>query len=141
VFRKKARILLASVEAAHIRLAAILAGHELTFVTTLTDAQAALDTHNFDLVMIGTQFDESKVFDLLRCVRANGKYSGVPVICFRGVKFAAAEGKFMLRTIEMACREMGASCFFDLPAFVNDKLGNAKVRSIIRRVVERDDIL
>jgi hypothetical protein len=140
MFRKKVHILLASVEAAHTRLAAILAGHQLTFVTTLTDAQIALSKHNFDLIMIGTQFDESKVFDLLRCVRADGKYSAVPVICFRGVKFAATEGKFMLRTIEMACREMGASCFFDLPAFVNNKLGNAKVRSIIRRVVEREDI-
>jgi hypothetical protein len=134
----KARILLACVRQAYTRLFTILSAHELTYASTLSDAQAALKIDRFNLIMIGTRFDGSRMFDLLRYVKADDKYSRVPVICFRGMKFGDTEEKFIVRTVEMACKEMGANSFFDLLAFADDSLGNAGVRSIINRLLESE---
>jgi hypothetical protein len=133
----KTRVLVASVQQAHRRLIAILGGHDLTFVSTLTEAEAALRADGFNLIMVGTHFDESKVFDLLRSVKADAKYSRVPVICFRGIKFAETYDKSLVQIVEMACKEMGAAHFFDLVAFPDDARGNAHVRSVINRVLDR----
>jgi hypothetical protein len=136
VVPKTARILLACVQQAQRRLFAILPEHELRFVSTLADAKAALKADGFDLIMIGTHFDESRVFDLLRHLKSDRRYSTVPVICFRGIKFAGTQDKSLLHIIEVACKAMGAAYFFDLVAFGDDALGNAGVRSVINRVLE-----
>jgi hypothetical protein len=132
----KARILLASVQQTHRRFRAILPEHELSCVSSFTDAKGALEADGFNLIIVGTHFDESKVFDLLRAVKADAKYARVPVICFRGVKFAATQDKSLLHIVEVACNEMGAAHFFDLVAFSDDAPGNAAVRRIINRVLE-----
>ena len=74
---KKSHILLACVQDGYTRLFAILTGHELTFVTTLADAQTALRADRFNMIMIGVNFDESRMFDLLQYVRADSKYTRV----------------------------------------------------------------
>ena len=128
---KKSRILLACVQDAYTRLFAILTGHELTFVTTLADAHTALKADRFNMIMIGVNFDESRMFDLLQHVRADSKYTRVPVVCFRGVVTPDAEFRFALEEVEVACDAMGANTFFDLMAFPDSSLGNAAVRNII----------
>ena len=128
---KKSHILLACVQNGYTRLFAILTGHELTFVTTLADAHTALKAERFNMIMIGVNFDESRMFDLLQHVRADSKYSRVPVVCFRGIITPATEVKFALEEVELACNAMGANTFFDLMAFPDNNLGNAAVRNII----------
>jgi hypothetical protein len=132
----KTRVLVAAVQQAHRRLIAILPGHELSFVSTFTDADAALKADGFNLLMVGTQFDESRVFDLLRSLKADANYSRIPVICFRGIKFAATYDKSLLQIVETACKEMGAAHVFDLVAFPDDARGNAHVRSVTNRVLD-----
>lgn len=134
---KKTRILLACAEKAYTRLYAILSDHEITFVSTLADAEATLKGDDFNLIMIGTRFDGSRIFDLLRSVKRDARHSGLPVICFRGIKLTETKDKSLLRTVEMACKEMGANSFFDLLAFADDRLGNAGVRSIVNHLIER----
>ncbi len=90
------------------------------------------------LIMVGTHFDGSRVFDRLRSVKTDAKYSRVPVICFRGIKFADTYDKSLLQIVEMACREMGAAHFFDLVAFADDAQGNAAVGSIITQLLSRE---
>jgi hypothetical protein len=128
-----ARIILASARRPYQRLFAILSGHTIRFVTTLDDAQDALAGDPFDLVMIGTYFDESRMFDLLRQVRADERYANVPVICFRGVLQAGSH--FNREDVEVACRSIGATAFFDLAEFPDDAAGNAAVRKIISEVM------
>ena len=128
---KKSHILLACVQEGYRRLFAILTGHELTFVTTLAAAQQALKAGRFNMIMIGVNFDESRMFDLLQHVRADSTYSHVPVVCFRGIITPDSEVKFALAKIEVACNAMGANTFFDLMAFPDNTLGNAAVRNII----------
>src|SRR5437870_13665032 len=96
---KKSRILVACVQEAYPRLFAIFTGHELTFVTTLADAHQALKADRFNMIMIGVNFDESRMFDLLQHVRADSKYSRVPVVCFRGIVTPDTQAKFALSKI------------------------------------------
>ncbi len=134
---KNARILLACAEPAYRRLTLILVDHELTYARNFTQAEAALKTRGFDLIMIGSRFDESRMFDLLCHLKADPKYSQIPVICFRGIRFAAREDESLLRIVEIACKEMGANCFLNLAGFSDDKAGNDAVRNIIDRLLER----
>jgi hypothetical protein len=127
---KKARVLIACLPQAYARLFAILAGHELLYVGTLSAAQETLKGDRFDIIMIGVHFDESKMFDLLRYVRADESYGLAPVVCFRGIELEEAEGKTFETNCEAACKAVGAS-FFDLTAFPDDHLGNAAVRQLI----------
>lgn len=132
---KRARILVACAERAYRRLLLILVDQELTYARNFTDAEAALKADGFDLIMIGSRFDESRMFDLLRYLKADPKYSAIPVICFRGIRFAAREDESLLRIVEMACKEIGANCFLDLAAFPHDKAGDDAVRNIINRLL------
>jgi hypothetical protein len=131
---KKARILIACVPQAYTRLFAILAGHELCYVSRLSDAQAALRADRFNMIMVGVHFDESKMFDLVREVRADEKYGRVPIVCFRGVGLEDAKSKVIEANCEAACQAMGAS-FFDLTAFADDTIGNDAVRQLIYGVL------
>lgn len=128
---KKRRILLASVRQAYRRLSSALTGFELNFAATLQDAQTLLEGEPFDMVMIGVHFDESRMFDLLQHVRTDPRYVRVPVVCFRGILVADIQGTLALTAIELACKALGAHCFFDLLAFPNDASGNAGIRSIV----------
>jgi hypothetical protein len=128
--RKKTRILVASVPQAYTRLFAVLSGHELSFARTLTEAQTALDRDGFDLVMVGVHFDESKMFELLQYVKADARYTQVPLVCFRGVAANDAKTELVEGSVEAACKAVNAS-FFDLTAFTDDNRGNSAVRKII----------
>jgi hypothetical protein len=132
---KKARILVGCVRRAYTRLFAVLTRYELSFVSTLADARAALQAGDFHLIMIGLSFDESRMFDLLQCVRTDAGYSQVPVVCFRGIEDSEGHGKLALEGVEAACKAMGANVFFDLLAFTDDARGNAAIRKLI------DDLL
>ncbi|HZL89820.1 MAG TPA: hypothetical protein VFB96_15750 [Pirellulaceae bacterium] len=127
---RKTRILVACVRRAYTRLFAILSGYELTYVTSLADARVALQADDFDLILIGRYFDESRMFDLLQDVRADARFQFVPVACFRGIA-ADAQGKAGLEGVESACKNMGANAYFDLPAYPDDALGNAAVRQVV----------
>ena len=81
--------------------------------------------------LIGLHFDESRMFDLLRYVRADGKYARVPVVCFRGVVVPDAKGKIVLEAVELACKAIGANAFFDLTSFTDDTRGHAAVKRFI----------
>src|SRR5437899_9265582 len=100
---KKSRILVACVQEAYTRLFAIFTGHELTFVTTLADAQTALRADHFNVIMIGVNFDESRMFDLLQHVRADSKlpgarglFSGVSVELFKSFASLCAAGPSLI---------------------------------------------
>lgn len=128
---KKTRILIACVPEAYTRLCSFLPRHDLIFVRTLTETHGALEAGDYDMILMGLHFDESRMFDLLRYVRADGKYARVPVVCFRGVVVADAKSKVVLEAVELACKAIGANAFFYLTAFTDDARGHAAVKKII----------
>jgi hypothetical protein len=127
----KARILIACMPQAYTRLFAILAGHELSFATTLGDAQIALNGDRFDMIMVGVHFDESKMFDLLQVVKADGRQGQARLVCFRGIEAESDKSRILEANCQAACEAMDAA-FFDLAAFADDTHGNDAVRQIIR---------
>ena len=110
------------------RISAMLNGHDLSFVRTLDEAKATLSGRNFDLIVIGVHFDESRMFDLLRHVRWQERHRATPVVCVLSADFArhaiAAEG------LEIAVKALGGTAYVDL-------IGSGE--SIGRRVI--DDLL
>jgi CheY-like chemotaxis protein len=106
------------------RLPGILAGYSLSFVRTLDEAKSILAGHNFDLIVIGVHFDESRMFDLLRYVRGQERHRATPVVCVLTVDFTrhavAAEG------LEIAVKALGGTAYLDLKS-----LGDGEVRRVI----------
>ena len=90
---------------ADARLTAILSAYELVYVRTLDEAKATLTGRNFDLVVIGVHFDESRMFDLLRYVRWQERHRATPVVCVLTLDFTrqaiATEG------VEIAAKALG----------------------------------
>jgi hypothetical protein len=63
------------------RTAALFAGHEVTTGRTMAAVRAVLQKGGFDLLVVGTKFDDSRMFDLVREVRADPRYAGLRIVC------------------------------------------------------------
>lgn len=125
----KLRILVAAYPEGHGRLKAVLAGHDLVFVETMFEAQAALAAESFDLAAIGTRFDESRMFELVRLIRAGEKTSGIGIVCFRGILFRRASDKVLVEGLFLGCEALGAA-FYDFISYPDDEEGNRAIREI-----------
>ena len=77
------------------RTAALLAGHAVTVARTLDEARGALQKGEYDLLVVGVRFDDSRMFDLVREVRAG--HPDLRVVCL-----------IPSRTLEPACRALQA---------------------------------
>ena len=124
------RILVADTSDSDRRLSAILAGQDVTFARTIGEAQRLLAQQQFDLVMIGVHFDDSRMFDLVRHVRAGGHHAGKPVACVRSHRFISAAA-ISLEGLEIAARALACNVFLDLTKYPDDAHGNAEVRKLL----------
>ena len=122
------RILVADTSDSDRRLSAILAGHEVIFARTLGEAQRLLEQRDFELVMVGVHFDDSRMFDLVRHVRAGGSHAGRPVVCVCSQPLAAA---ISLEGLEIAARALACNLFLDLTKYPDDAHGNGEVRKLL----------
>jgi CheY-like chemotaxis protein len=125
----KKKILVADVPELDDRLIELLAGRELQFVRTLDESVRALEHQDFDLLIISVHFDDSRMFDLLRQVRIEGRNKGIPIICVRepGLGFTAISGN----TLEVTCRALDANAFIDLAKMKNEDDRNTALRSAV----------
>ena len=126
----KKKILIADGPDNEDRIGAILKPHELTFVRTLREATRALDRDGYDLLIIGVHFDESRMFDLLRQVRADERYRHKPVVCVASQRF---DTPISLQGLEIATRALAASAFIDFARHGDYDAGNAAIRSVVER--------
>lgn len=124
------RILVADTSDSDRRLSAILAGQDVVFARTIGEAQRLLAQQQFDLVMIGVHFDDSRMFDLVRHVRAGGHHAGKPVACVRSHRFISAAA-ISLEGLEIAARALACNVFLDLTKYPDDAHGNAEVRKLL----------
>jgi DNA-binding NtrC family response regulator len=77
------------------RTAALLAGHAVTHARTIAEVLAVLAAERYDLLVVGAKFDDSRMFDLLREVRA--EHAELRIVCV-----------VPSRTLEPACRALQA---------------------------------
>ena len=121
-------ILVADVPSMDGRYAAALAGWPLTFVRTMSEARAALESRRCSLVVIGVYFDDSQMFDLVRFIRNDEIHNEVPIVCVRGSPGFTA---VTTRTLEMAVKALSADAFVDLLHFDDEQAGDAALRAVV----------
>ena len=106
------KVLVADVPEVRARVAAVLAHERLVFVHTLAAALSALARDDFDLVLIGMHFDDSRMFELLRYVRTLHQHKEVPVVCVQCEEVMLSEA--VLKNMEDAVKALGGNAFVDL---------------------------
>ena len=75
------RVLIANVPEMDDKVRECLPGHDLTFIRTMHEALRALQHDGYTLGVIGLEFDDSRMLELLQHVRSLPKYREVPVVC------------------------------------------------------------
>jgi CheY-like chemotaxis protein len=119
------RILVADIPESDRRLSEVLNGHALAFARTLSEAQRLLTQAEFDLIVIGVQFDDSRMFDLVRHVRSSGQ-GKPPVACVRIHRFVSPA--LSIEGLELAAEAATCNVFIDFTKYPDDERGNAEVR-------------
>ena len=114
------------------RIGALLKPHVSTFVHTLGAARSALERDDYDLIIIGVHFDESRMFDLLRQVRGDKRYQAKPVVCVASQRF---DKPISMEGLEIATQALGANAFIDFARHGNHEAGNAAIRGIVERLL------
>lgn len=129
----KPKLLLAIRPKAVTRLSNVLgAEFSLVFCHTVDDALNTIDD-DIDAVICGTNFDESRMFELLRHVKGNRKTRTLPVICMKVFGGVLHEGSYA--GVEKAVELLEAAAYVDFTRW-RLELGKAeaaeKLRALIR---------
>ena len=124
------RILVADVPRMDARYNAALEGWEIAFVRTMGEARQALAVARHDLVAIGVYFDDSRMFDLIRALRADRAHGKMPIVCVRGRPGFTAVSS---RTLALSLHELGVDEFIDL-LDSDDDAARAAFRGAIERL-------
>lgn len=105
-------MLVADVPEADAKIRECLPEHDLHFVRTLGQAMRELRVDGYQLIVIGMHFDDSRMFELLRYVRALPQRKDVPVICVQCQEVMLSDA--VLKNMEDAVKALGGDAFIDL---------------------------
>lgn len=89
-----------------------LPGHELAFVRAMPEAVRALRHDGFQLIVIGLEFDEHRMLELLQYVRTLPHYKEVPVVCVHAEYMRLSEA--VMKNIDVAVKALGGLGFLNL---------------------------
>ena len=106
------RVLVAATPEMDEKVRECLPGHDLTFVRTMYDAISRLRHDGFQLIVIGLDFDESRMLELLQYVRGLPHYKEVPVVCVHADHLNLSEA--VMRNIDVAVKALGGIGFLNL---------------------------
>jgi CheY-like chemotaxis protein len=126
------RVLVAAHPAGIRRLEKVLAGRELMKVQTLDEARQALERQQFCCMILGIQFDESRMLKLLEHVRSEERLH-TPVVCVIGMKGRLSDAA--IDAFDKAARALGAREVLDMTDFPDDDRGNGSLRQVIDRLM------
>ncbi|HEX6158433.1 MAG TPA: hypothetical protein VFZ54_20580 [Burkholderiales bacterium] len=116
------------------RIRAIAPACELRFVASAEALLAEIEDARCGMLIVGVHFDESTALAALERVLARGE--AFPVVCVRGRPFSAL-GKPTLDALRLASRALGVQNFIDLIEYPDDAAGNARVRAMLERLIDR----
>lgn len=133
-FRITKKILVADTPDSDRRLSEILASHYVVFMRTLDEAQRTLDSEEFDLILVGVHFDDSRMFDLLRYLRAGERHGNRPVVCMRSHRFVSPA--ISIEGLEIAVKALACNLFLDFTKYADDPQGNAAIRNVLNELLE-----
>lgn len=101
--------------------------------STLNEAVQVLEQEPFALVVCGFQFDDSRMFDLLKIVRAHPTMHGLPFIALRVPTQVLTEAALQLSS--KAALLLGADYCIDLEtcdAFDGEAQAHARFQQLVR---------
>ena len=111
------------------RMKLVLRGHLVVEMHTVEEAKEALQAHEQAAIVLGVNFDESRMFELLRLVRTYDCNRTTPVLCVLDrdsrLSDVAVEG------LDHAVKAMLANAFLNLQKFPDDDEGDARLRRIV----------
>jgi hypothetical protein len=114
----RTKVLVAAPPDMDAKITECLPGHDLLFIRTMPQAVAKLRQGGFQLVVIGLEFDESRMLELLQYVRSLAHYKEVPVVCVHADSLNLSEA--VIRNIEVAVKALGGLAFLHLADGVID---------------------
>ena len=107
-----AKVLVANVPDMDDKIRDCLPGHELSFVRTMAEALRTLRHDGFHLIVIGLDFDEHRMLELLQYVRSLSHYREVPVVCVHAEYLNLSEA--VMKNIDVAVKALGGLGLLDL---------------------------
>jgi hypothetical protein len=106
------KVLVANVSEMDDKVGQCLPGHELTFVRSMPEAMRALRHDGYQLIVIGLEFDEHRMLELLQYVRSLPRYSAVPVVCVHAEYLNLSDA--VMKNIDVAVKALGGLAFLNL---------------------------
>jgi hypothetical protein len=94
------------------KLRECLPDHPLSFARSMLDAMSALRHDAYQLIVIGLDFDESRMLELLQYVRGLPKYQEVPAVCVHANDMHLSEA--VMKNIDVAVKALGGIGFLNL---------------------------
>lgn len=104
---------------------------DLRYCTTMQEAQCLLQ-EQFDVIVCGTHFDDSHMFDLLRQAKAMPQSRDTPFLCIRVLDGELDTMAF--QSISMAVTALAAAGFVDLNRWRRE-YGFDEARAKLRKLV------
>jgi hypothetical protein len=108
-----ARIMVAASPEPRAILERVLAGHELCCAGTVEQVERHLRDRAVDLIICTIVFDDSRMFDLLRLVKASPEWQRIPFVCAR-LRPYVLDSSLALEGVAFTCRALGAVAFLDI---------------------------
>src|SRR3954471_21980667 len=112
------KVLVAAVPEMDEKVRDCLPGHDLTIVRTMQEAVRQLRHDGFQLIVIGLEFDEHRMLELLQYVRTLSHYREVPVVCVHADYLNLNDA--VMKNIEVAVKALGGLAFVNLSDGVID---------------------
>jgi CheY-like chemotaxis protein len=132
---RKKRILVAIRPRAITRLSNALASDfVLTFCDSLVEAKNLLADGSFDLILCGVNFDESRMFELLRHVKSNPNTEAIPFVCIKVFEGMLHAGSY--DGVKSACTLLKAEAFIDFAEW-GKELGKEQAAKQLRTMLHQ----
>lgn len=93
--------------------AALAGSYRLAWASTLDEARDALQQEIPALVVCGCHFDEGRMYDLLRHLKASEAHERVPFLAVRCVEGELLDDA-LYESVKIAVRALGGNAFVDL---------------------------
>lgn len=140
ISHKKPRMLAADVPEGLKALCNIFAPQmEITCASSIEDAVRQLA--DIDVIVCGLHFDDSRMFDFLRIVKASPLTRAIPFVCYRDLDSELAPT--MLESLQIAIKALGGTAYVDVYIFKKvygvDQADN-QFRQVVMRQLETDRI-
>jgi PleD family two-component response regulator len=124
------RVLACTSAEAERRLRGILVGDEVRMALTMAAVMQELAQAEFDLIIIGMLFDESRALELLQTLKSSEKTARIPVVAIHGAKIPKSVSPDLFY---LPARALGACDVIDFGAIADDPVGNEQIRQRMRR--------